>query len=393
VLRGWIAKMLLVIQLAVAGVFLTGLVVNWIGREGIKSPVGVALAGDLLKHQGAGVFVQEGRMLDLYQGGQLGGWVYEQTEGKPVPPGLEGYDYVYPPWVAAVAAWGAGWPYLAWALGLQVLLLAAHGLAYLWMRGCGAVLDVRAWAAWWGLPLVYYNIIIGQNGGLSLMIFAGSGLLLVRGYPVAAGLLAACTAYKPQLAPLLVLFMAAAGQWRFAAGLAAGAALWAGAGILAVGWEAHAAWLGAVRRMSSGELPVMLELNPSLPGFAGAWGGRAAQGLASLAGAGILACAGWRLRQEPFPARMLWAGLAGLCVWSPYVMYYDLLLAAPMWLIVSREGGWRAKAGGVLFWLGALLSVNPVQAAANPGTPFLLAWWVLAVWPRRGQYPRTEPSA
>lgn len=381
-LRGWTKKLLLVIQLSVAGLFLTGLVVCWVGREGIKSPAGVPLAADLLKHLGAGVFVSEGRMLDLYRDSHLARWVHEAVEGEPAPSGAQGYDYVYPPWVAVVAAWGAGWPYLVWALGAQVLLVGAHAVAYVWMRGSGVVLDVRAWAAWWGLPLVYYNVIIGQNGGLSLMIFAGSGLLLARGFPLAAGLLAACTAYKPQLAPLLILFMAAAGQWRFAGGLAAGAAIWAGAGMLAAGWEAHALWLDAVRRMSSGEHPVMLELNPSVPGFVGVWGGRGVQGLVSLAGAVVLAWAGWRQRHEKDSARVLWAALAGLCVWAPYVMYYDLLLAAPMWLVQVREGGWRAQAGGVLFWLGALLSVNSVQAVANPGTPLLLAWWVLAVWSR-----------
>lgn len=376
-------KSLLTLHIAMAAVLLTGLAVSWMGRQGVMGPAGVPLAADLLKHHTAGRMVTEGRSGELYSGGHLGRRVHEACTGKEAEASAGGYDFVYPPLVAAVASWAAGLPYLAWALGFQGLLVLLHGVTWVLLVRAGLKPDLCAWAAWWGLPVFHYNLIIGQNGGLSLAIMAGSVLLLARGWPWAAGLVAACVAYKPQLAPLLVVFMVLAGQWRWAAGMAVGSAVWGLFSLALMGWDAHAAWLDALRRMSSGQHQVFLDLNPSVPGFLGAWGGRVLQGGASLAGLVVLAWNARSWRKRPDPGRILVAGLAGLAVWSPYMMYYDMLLAAPLALAAGRGRGWRAKAGALMFWSAALLSVNFLGCSANPATPLLLVWWCLAAWPER----------
>jgi hypothetical protein len=346
-------------------------------------PAGVPLAADLLKHHVAGQMVAEGRSGELYAGGHLGRRVHQAGTGIEVAPSAGGYDFVYPPLVAAVASLGVGLPYLTWALGFQVILVLLHGVAWVLLVRAGVKPDLGAWAAWWGMPVFYYNLIIGQNGGVSLAIMAGSVLLLARGWPWAAGLVASCVAYKPQLAPLLVVFMALAGQWRWAVAMAAGSAVWGLLSLALMGWDAHLAWLDALRRMSSGQHQVFLDLNPSVPGFLGAWGGRVLQGGASLVGLGVLACNAWSWRGRSDPGRILLTGLAGLAVWSPYMMYYDMLLAAPLALAAGQGRGWRAKASTLLFWLAALLSINFLGCSANPATPLLLWWWCLVAWPER----------
>lgn len=382
-----------------AALFLAGVIFSWQARQGLLNPAGVPLAGDLIKHRGAGVFVREGRENDLYHGSKLAQWVHRQWYGKDAP-GLKAYDYVYPPLVAGVASLGADIPYLVWAGAAQLFLVAAHAGTYLLLRRCGLGGDVRLWAWWLGIPVVYYNLIIGQNSGLSLLILTSAALLLQHGRVLTAAVVAAGVAYKPQLLPPLFLFMCCAGQWRFALALTGASLAWGLAGLTTMGWDLHLQWLDALRRMSTGEHPVMLDLNPSVPGALGAGFGRSVQGLATLVGIGVVAWASWRARQLTRPSDQLFAAMAALCVWSPYMMHYDLLLAAPWWLVQlgRSERSWKHTAAAVCFWIAALLSINPLGSTLNPATPFLLTWWLWVTWktnpvPATGQNPRTEPSA
>lgn len=390
----FLPRLLVALNAALAAILLTGLLATWSGRTGIVSPTGVPLAADLIKHYGAGQLTAAGRTGDLYHGGHLGDWLFQVWHGR-TNTGSESFDYVYPPFVAGIASWMASAPYLAWAAGFQILLVALHLGTWPWLRRSGMEGGGLFWALWLSLPVFHYNLSIGQNGGISLWILAGSALLLQRGFPVAAGLVAACLAYKPQLAPPLALFMILAGQWRFAIAAAAGSAAWAALSVAWMGWDLHQQWLETLRAMSDGTHQVLWEYNSSVPGFLGAWAGPGLRGAGTVLGLGVMAWTAWRCRhalQKAGPAPTLFAAMAASAVWSPYMLYYDLLLAAPWWLWSLKESGLRSRAAGILFWLAVLVSVNPTGLPFNPATPLLVAWWGLTL-PRTAQYPRTDPSA
>lgn len=372
--RWWLAGMT-----GVMVFFLFGWVTNWTGREGIIGGSGVPLAGDLLNHWVAGRMVAEGRVLEIYRDSGLGREVWRVWRGGEAPR-LAPYDYVYPPLAAGLASLASGLPYLGWAMGMQVLLLLCHGLVYALLRQAG--LARGGWEEvvwWWGLPVMYHNLLIGQNAGLSLLFMAGAMVLQARGCPVLGGLVAAGVCYKPQVLVPVALVMAAAGRGRFLAGMLLGGV---GAYAVALAWlgaDAHAAWLDAVRRMASGSHPVMGYYNASLPAWVGAVGGMDAQRLAALIGFGVMVALGWWLRGVRDDARLLAIALATGCMASPYVMFYDWLLAAPAWMLGTGGESGAGRWGRVLFWWGTLIAVNPQHWAANPGTPLLLAWWVLLV--------------
>ena len=189
-------------------------------------------------------------------------------------------------------------------------------------------------------PGVMWNIGYGQNGFLA-GIFLGGGLLLMERRPWAGGVCLGLLCYKPQLALLVPIALAAGRHWRTltAAGLTAlGAVL---ASILVLGWEPWVAFWKNLN-FAKGFLHI-LELRAKMPTVftaahgAGASAGTAAalQMLGSLTAAALVAWA-W-LRRASLPLRGSLLVLA-IFLTTPYAFESDLaLLALPMaWL------GWEA---------------------------------------------------
>ncbi|MGP8051214.1 MAG: glycosyltransferase family 87 protein [Desulfobaccales bacterium] len=263
-------------------------------------------------------------------------------------------------------------PYLV-ALGLWLSLPLA-----------GLVLVVRRIAPsnlspWLTLafPGIFMNVIHGQNGLLSASLL-GAGLLLLEQAPVTAGVLLGLLSYKPHLAVLIPLALAAGRRWRALLSLGISALALIAASLLVLGPGVWAAFFqnlpGTLAILETGRLGKdLLLFTAKMPTWAAAVllaGGPA--WLAQLLQAGVmLAAAGivfWVWSRETAPAGVRAAVLV-LCalLFPPYEFLYDLaILALPLaWL--AWEGhveGWRPGEPALL----VLAFLTPVLTPIFAGT-------------------------
>jgi arabinofuranan 3-O-arabinosyltransferase len=145
---------------------------------------------------------------------------------------LEGYLYIYPPVLLVLTAPLGLVPYIpALVLWLSVGWFAFYRALCLALPGRGALLLALA------TPAVFINTIAGQNGTWTAALFGG-GLGLLNRRPMLAGGLLGLLVFKPQLAILIPVALAAGRHWRAlaaaavtAAALLAVSALWFGTDI------------------------------------------------------------------------------------------------------------------------------------------------------------------
>ena len=163
---------------------------------------------------------------------------YQAGLGMPAENGF--YPYPYPPWFLLAVA-PLGWlPYPAAALvwrGVTFAALVAVG-AWRWQWNRALLLVVA--------PACALSFVVGQNGFLTAALMLG-GLRLLPVRPVLAGALLAATAYKPQLALLVPVFLVFGAHWRALAGAVLGAALLTVATVLLFGWAIWPAWADAMQ--------------------------------------------------------------------------------------------------------------------------------------------------
>jgi arabinofuranan 3-O-arabinosyltransferase len=145
---------------------------------------------------------------------------------------LEGYLYIYPPVLLVLTAPLGLVPYIpALVLWLSAGWFAFYRALCLALPGRGALLMALA------TPAVFINTIAGQNGTWTAALFGG-GLGLLNRRPMLAGGLLGLLVFKPQLAILIPVALAAGRHWRAlaaaavtAAALLAVSALWFGTDI------------------------------------------------------------------------------------------------------------------------------------------------------------------
>ena len=281
------------------------------------------------------------------------------------------------PYGAAVGAWLAATFALYWA-GLRALLPERWG-----------VLPAL------GFPALLVNFRHGQNGFLSAGLFAGAAVLLER-RPVLAGACLGCLAFKPQLALAVPVALAAAGRWP--AFLAAGATALGLAGLswLALGTASWLAFLdgAALARRALEEAWVgdekMISLFAGLR-LAGAGLGTAYAAQAVLALA-VLAALAWALRRRPGGCAEVAALAAATLLCSPFLLDYDLMLAAvPLaWLLreARRDGflPWE-KVVLLLAFLWPLAARLATAASGLPLTPLVALALFAAVLRRLARAP------
>ncbi|NJK91227.1 MAG: DUF2029 domain-containing protein [Blastochloris sp.] len=218
-----------------------------------------------------------------------------------------------------------------------------------------------------------------------MLLIVSAAWLLHRHRPILGGLVLSCFFYKPQFLPLLLLFMLILGHGRLLIGSVLGGMFWAALSLLLCGWQSHLDWLAVLQRLDSGEHNQVVHLNQTLKMFLlnhlqahGAsdllpW----ARPLSTLPGLLLMMATAFWLRQGsagPFrhagPQLLLGGALLTFC--SPYLMHYDLLLAAGCCLLfyhAPTQARWWNNLALLLFWIISLLSIN------------------LAKWPRSAQCP------
>ncbi len=308
--------------------------------------------------------------------------------------------FFYPP-PAALAYLPLGWLPLATAARIAPLLNlgAVAGAAALLARLTGARRLVALAGALW-LPAVLHSHVLGQNGGLALLVLAGGALALHRGRALLGGALLGLLAAKPSWWLAVAWLPLALGAGRAVAGFAGGtAAVVLGSAVL-VGVPAWVDWLALAPRIARLDtLPgYPLSLQYSLPGLGrrlmsgpgGPWLGRGLA-LAALA-------LGARQTRRLWPrdrARALCLALATAMLASPHAHAYDLVGALPgLLLLGARRGGVPAVVVLVLLHHGgqALEGGAGTGWALPPATVGLIAVWAaLLGWPGAAEPPVAGP--
>ena len=171
-----------------------------------------------------------GRRLRRFRERRLGGAVWSWNLLAP---------FFYPP--TALLMW------------VPFALLPFAAAAALWVGGTAAgyvvavraVLRTRSVAPALAFPAVSIAALYGQNSLFSAAVFGGAAATLDR-YPVLAGGLIGCLAFKPQLAILAPIALASAGRWRAFVAAAITAAGLAGLSAFVFGVDAWAAFIAAL---------------------------------------------------------------------------------------------------------------------------------------------------
>ena len=172
-------------------------------RAGVTSMAGKQLAQDFVNYWAGGHLAAQGNSNRVYNINGFLAWQRAHTAAN-----AEFKWYSYPPVT------------LLLSLPLGFLSFKA-GLAAWWLAGwLGAMLLLARLLDWrsailaaFATPASLINALAGQNGQFSAIMLCG-GVLLLETSPVAAGALFGLLCFKPQLAILIPVALAAGGYWR-----------------------------------------------------------------------------------------------------------------------------------------------------------------------------------
>ncbi len=173
-------------------------------------------------------------------------WAYDWDIQKTVQVAVLGQSYPgnfawhYPPPFLFIAALLAKLPYpvafAGWAAVSAVPYLVA--MRAIVGRPFGLLLALA-------FPVVFTNVLVGQNGFFTAALIGGT-LVLLPARPILAGICLGLLSYKPQYGALFPLALIAAAQWRAFLSAAVTTIVLAAASCLAFGlasWEAFFNWM------------------------------------------------------------------------------------------------------------------------------------------------------
>jgi alpha-1,2-mannosyltransferase len=279
------------------------------------------------------------------------------------------------------------YPPPALLLWLPLALLPFAAAAAVWLVASGtaytAAISVIAGRGSVALALAFPAVpvcaLYGQNALLSAALFGAAGVALER-RPVLAGFGLGCLIYKPQLAVLVPVALAAAARWRALAAAAATAAALAGGSLVAFGPQAWGAFFTALPDASAWNAGGIPGFDKFASPFAAArllgasppcaW---VVQGVAAAFAVAALVRA---VRRRPGGAAevALLVTATGFCV--PFLGEYDLVIlaVAGAWVIgEANRIGWLAYeriALGLLYL--APLAIKPAAVHGVPLAPISL---------------------
>ncbi len=269
---------------------------------------------------------------------------YDQTahyaaEVVATAPGIGYQFFFYPPVYLLLCAPLALLPYM-----MAYVLFQAATLA-LWLGVARRILAARGWT--WCLPVLAYPAVfwtmgLGQNAMLTASLL-GAVTLLIDARPRTAGLLLGPLCYKPHLALLTPIVLAAGGHWRtfWAAALSVLAIV--GLSIAIFGLEPWHAYLGEL----AGARSVYEAGRINLAGYVTPFGAARVLGLAPSVAyvvqcvftAAVVATVFWIWRRDADPARRGAALAAGILLSIPLALLYDLMIVAVamLWLVRAAQ--------------------------------------------------------
>jgi len=331
--------------IAWAGILLTievllfGFVVLW--QHGVFARIERPTSTDFVSFYAAGRLALAGAPALVYNQA-----AHAAAEVAATRPGIPYQFYFYPPvyllWCAPLALL----PYMVSFVVFQAATLGA------WLLVMCRILRVRSWT--WCVPLlaypaVFWTLGLGQNAFLTAALLGGMTLLLDE-RPVIAGVLLGMLCYKPHLALLAPIALAAGGRWRTFGAAAVTVAAVAGLSVVLFGddtWRDYlSAFAGSHWVYESGRIDLSGFVTPYGAARvlgAGADAARLVQAAASIL---VVLAVGWIWRRDSGPAERSAALAAGILLSVPVALVYDLLLA-------GVAIGWLIRAGrttGFLAW-------------------------------------------
>jgi len=300
--------------------------------KGLNDYQGRPLGTDFSNVYAAGKYVLEGKPAAPYD------WPLQHKKeqeifGKDTP----FYGWHYPPIFLFLAAALALFPYLV-ALGVwQASTLA------LYLVSIRAILPRKEFLLpALAFPAVLINIAHGHNGFLTAALIGG-GLYLLDRRPVAAGILFGLLIYKPQFGVLIPLALAAGGYWRafIAASVTVLALCAATYFVFGIGvWEAFRDSMTFTREIVLEKGDTGFHKIQSVFSAVRLLGGSitlayAAQGIIFI---GVAASIVWLWRSRAAFALKAAALIAGSMLATPYLLDYDLMIAAPAIAFLTAHG-------------------------------------------------------
>ncbi len=262
--------------------------------------------------------------------------------------GLHGrmFPYLYPPgmlllvWPLADLPYLAGW--LSW-IGIGLLgYVAALGVA-----GRNRAAMIAAVVA----PSTLWTTLCGQTALFGAALLFGGFRLLPR-RPIMAGMLFAMLTYKPQLAVLVPVALAAAGRWRCLVAMFAWACMLALASAVAFGVAVWGAWLHDIPALGSRIARDMLTFCPVMATVTSnllVFGVPAADAHAvQLLVAGAAAVAVWTCLRRGVTMLGAAAVAAATFLVTPYAFAYDMPLLTAAVIVVASDC--YERDGSFAFW-------------------------------------------
>jgi glycosyl transferase family 87 len=362
--------------------------IAWFSHWWIYNPQGQGVPTDFVNVWAAGMLVRGGTPALAYD------WEIQ----KEIEVALLGQDFTgyfawhYPPPFLFVASLLAQLPYavafIGWmAVSLVPYLAVIRGIVG---RPFGLVLAFAC-------PMVFSNMLVGQNGFLTAALIGGT-LYLLPARPVLAGICLGLLSYKPQYGVLFPLVLIAAGQWRAFTSAAVTVVVLGLTSTLAFGvdaWKAFFHWLPTMSQtfLSEGGAPwwklqslyAMLRLFgvAEQPAWAVHW-----VFTASVATTLVMM---WRSR-VPYTLKAA-ALAAGTLLITPYLFMYDVMvLAIPVAFLVriGLRSGFRPYELPALGVAAALIITFIFTGIpAGLGATLIVAGLVLG---RAGPWWRREPA-
>lgn len=299
---------------------------GWIAlSHGLIDRAGKPLGTDFMSFYAAGKLALSGRAAEAWSPA-----AHHAAENAIFSRDLGYWAFFYPPAYLLVCAPLALAPYgAALLLWLGATAAAMLVLVRRWLRGLA---DAPVWLPLLAFPALWIDLGNGQNAALTTAIFAGGALLLPK-RPWLAGAVFGLLIIKPQLGLALPVLLAASGRWRTFAVAGLSAAALSLAALPLVGAEGYLAFLRnaplARATLEQGLVPpsAMVSVFAAVRTLGGGAAlAYAAQGACALTVLGLAALIVRRHRPDPAAFCALLAA-ASLLI-SPFLLDYDLLLAA-----------------------------------------------------------------
>lgn len=387
--------------LAWSGVFLVvqlGLLAFvFLWAHGVFAPLTAPMPTDFVSFYGAGRLTLAGAPALAYVQS-----AHHAAEVAATAPGMPYVYFYYPPvyllWCALLAL-----PPLPVAFVLFQAISAG-----IWLLVMRSVLRMggASWAlAMLAYPAVSWTLLTGQNAFVVAGLLGAATLLLDR-RPVVAGLLLGTLCFKPHLALVAPIALAAGGYWRTFAAAALAVGLWIALSGALFGVDIWRDYLAALGASSVVYETGRVELNAYVTVYGavrvlggGAAAGHAAQAVASVVAAGVVA---WIWRRDPGPELRGASLAAGMLATAPMALMYDLLLLSVTFAWLVRLGlrtGFRPWEKLAMFACFAIALVSRHLAMALPvplgplaPAAMLALCLVRTLRPERGMQGSTDPG-